>query len=238
MAKKVGSAQKPTKKKTTAVVVREVALSAHQNMVLAAETPAQFVKTKPGRGGKKVQYIEGGYVVSQLNAAFSPFGWEFEIVEQGQTDRKNENSSEGEVWVRGKLTIVDHVNGYRVSKTQYGQHPIHNKVPIGDAFKSAGTDALKKCASMLGIGLDIYWGQLDLPEKEKPQTTPKQDKAELFERAKAMIRSTREVDALLVYDAKLTTSTTFSPEQRVKLRETVKQRIEELQNGTQEVTKS
>ncbi len=239
MAKDKGSAQKPTKEKpTTAIVVREVALSAHQNTVLTAETPKQFIKEKPGRGGKKVSFIEGGYVISQLNAAFSPFGWDFEIVDQGQTDRKIEKSAEGEVWVRGKLTIVDHMNGYRVSKTQYGQHPIHTNVPIGDAFKSAGTDALKKCASMLGIGLDVYWGQMDLPDAEKKQPTQKENKEELFARAKVMIQASRDIDPLLAYDQKLVVSKTFSPEQRAELRKVVRQRIDELQNGPKETPKS
>lgn len=229
MAKAKAAAGGSRTKEQKALVLHEIALSTRANDVIKIETPKAAVKAKPGRGGKQVTYVEGGYVISQLNAAFSPVGWDFEVVEQGTTDRKNENKSEGEVWVRGKLTIVDHKNGWRVSKTQYGQHPIHEKVPIGDAYKAAATDALKKCASMLGIALDIYWGQLgdEAGTANKPKAQVRED---AFEKAKMMVKSSRSVDALVEYQEKLATEKgSFTDQQRKEMVDIVKKRIEELQ---------
>ena len=222
---KVVKAKVHEPKAITAIVMQEIQLTPRQTGIIAQETPKALIKEKPGRGGKKVQYVEGGYVISKLNEAFSPLGWEFKIVEKGQTERKNESKAEGEVWVYGELTIIDHKNGYRTTKGQYGQHPIHEKVPIGDAYKAAGTDALKKCASLLGIALDVYWGTLD---KNEDAPAPKMTPAELFERAKMMIASTRDVGGLVVYADKLKTSKTFNEAQRKELNALISSKVDAL----------
>lgn len=215
--------------KLPAVVMGEISLTSRQSGIIAQETPKAFIKSKPGRGGKRVSFVEGGYVISKLNEVFSPLGWEFEVVEHGQTERKNENSSEGEVWVRGKLTIVDHVNGYRVSKTQFGQHPIHKNVPIGDAFKAAGTDALKKCASLVGIALDVYWGTLDTNEAEEPK---KPSREAVFEKAKMMIQASQNIDGLIKYDDNLKSSKLFNEAQKKELSKLARARVAQLEVGT------
>lgn len=234
-------AKKPTKKKPTkaltvvkpkvdkALILNEIRLSQSQLTVVNAETPEAFIKKKPGRGGKNVTYVEGGYVINRLNAAFSPVGWEFKVTERGETARSNEKNSEGEVWVYGELTVIDHKNGFRVSKGQYGQHPIHKNVPYGDALKSAGTDALKKCASLFGIALDVYWGQLDSPEeRDDKKTKPTQE--ELFERAKMMIYASRNIDGLIQYSEKLKDSKTFTKEQTEQLLKAVNGQVDSLQS--------
>lgn len=215
---------------TKTLVVSEIQLAPNQVQVITMPTPPELIKSKPGRGGRRVSYIEGGYVISKLNAAFSPIGWEFDIVEQGESNRKTETRSEGEVWVKGMLTIIDHKNGFRVSKTQYGQHPIHQNVPIGDAFKAAGTDALKKCASLLGIALDVYWNQDDQPNKQTKgaKGDQKLPAAEMFERAKVMIEATRDVGVLIEYDEKLKDSKTYNETQKKELHEIVTKRVEKL----------
>ena len=49
---------------------------------------------------------------------------------------------------------------------QYGNKDRYEAVPIGDTLKAAASDALKKCASLLGIALDVYWPELDRAEKK------------------------------------------------------------------------
>ena len=83
-------------------------------------------------------------MINRLNQVLGPLNWSFRVTERGQTERKNEKTSEGEVWVYGELTIHDHKSGASVVKGQFGQHPIHANVPIGDAYKAAETDSLKK----------------------------------------------------------------------------------------------
>lgn len=220
---------------TTAIVMHEVQLSPRQTGIVQQETPQALIKTKPGRGGKRVTYVEGGYVISKLNEVFSPLGWEFKVTERGETERKNEKSAEGEVWVYGELTIIDHKKGYRTTKGQYGQHPIHANVPIGDAYKAAATDALKKCASLIGIALDVYWGQLDREEDQKP-TPPSKD--ELVERAKMMINSSRDIGALLTYREKLVAGKTFTEAQKKDLLAVVDARCNALDANDEEKHKA
>jgi hypothetical protein len=160
---------------STAIVLREIQLSPRANEVIRTITPQEFVKERKGKGGKTFTYVETGYVISQLNKAFTPVGWQFEVLE--------EKVMTNEVYVKGKLTIKDYKTGYEVFKTQYGTKEIYanNKTPIGDLLKSASSDCLKKCASLLGLALDIYWQATDEGQpEEKPQIkvieTTNQDK--------------------------------------------------------------
>ena len=165
--------QKKAKQKnhSTAIVLREIQLSPKANEVIRTITPKEFVRQREGKFDKKTgkymifDYVEVGYVISQLNKAFTPLGWQFDILE--------EKVMSNEVYVRGKLTIKDYKTGYEVSKTQYGTKEIYanNKTPIGDLLKSASSDCLKKCASLFGLALDVYWKSLDGGQPEiKTQT--------------------------------------------------------------------
>lgn len=225
-----------TKKKKVveprALVLHEIALSPRQTGIVYSLTPPAFVKKKPGRGGRSVEYVEVGYVINQLNVAFSPLGWDFDIVESGESVRSTEKSAEGEVWVKGKLTIIDHVKGWKVTKTQYGQHPIHKNVPVGDAYKAASSDSLKKCASLLGIAQDVYWGQDDTqgpatgkPEGKKDQMKPE----EMFERAKAMLSSVRDISVLFEYLENMKESKTYNTQQKKELEQIISAKVDSLQ---------
>jgi len=79
-----------------------------------------------------------------LNHAFD-YNWSFDIEQFEKND--------GEVVVLGKLT------GEGISKMQFGSKAITNgKGEIGDDLKAAGSDALKKCATLFGIALHLYSG--------------------------------------------------------------------------------
>ena len=153
-------------KRETALMIRPASLPAATRALIQVATPVEFIKQRPGKGGKSFTYVEGGYVIARLNQIFSPVGWDFEIV--------NERVEPNEVVVRGKLTIKDHKNGYEISKTQYGTKERNAGVPLGDTLKAAATDCLKKSASLFGIALDVYWKQLD---EDKLNGAPKEPKA-------------------------------------------------------------
>jgi len=76
------------------------------------------------------------------------YNWSFEIVD--------EKVDSGFVIVRGKLTAEG------TTKMQYGTSQVTvgkdsgEVLAIGDDMKSAGSDALKKCCSLFGIGLHLY----------------------------------------------------------------------------------
>ncbi|MDK2600644.1 Rad52/Rad22 family DNA repair protein [Bacillus stercoris] len=125
------------------------------------------------QGKTTLSYIGGHTVIRLLNKAFN-HQWSFEIVKEeiveslpkavydgwGKQRKPRLDKDGNQVYepqppvakVLGRLTVP----GLAI-KEQYG-----SKVLVGgateqeSAFKSASTDALKKCASLLGIGLELY----------------------------------------------------------------------------------
>lgn len=92
------------------------------------------------KGGKSFTYIPASEVVNRLNAVLGVGGWSFECREVSQPDAKF-------LVVHGRLTACGG------TFEQYGGHPVHNNTDAGDNWKSAASDAMKKCAAMIGIGL-------------------------------------------------------------------------------------
>lgn len=142
----------------------------HKNTIeiLTRPFPAHLIKKASGRGGS-VTYVEIAAYVNRLNEAFN-YDWSFEITHQEvQWDAE-------EVLVRGRLTAGD------VSKEQIGtdsikfkketEHIPKNSVSIGNNLKSAATDALKKCATQLGIGLDLYGDYEGKPKSDSKKQSP------------------------------------------------------------------
>jgi len=110
--------------------------------------PSQ-IKQRQGNFGHILDYVEGHVVTSRLNEAFDG-NWSFEIVKYRILKET------GEVIVLGKLTAEN------VTKMSFGSKEIaRNKdtraiISLGDDLKAASTDALKKAASLLGVGLYLY----------------------------------------------------------------------------------
>lgn len=137
------------------------------------KTPKEYIKERQGRGNMKVQYVEVGYVIQKLNELFG-YLWDFEVLDQG--------IGKTQVWVKGQLTVHIAPN-LSLKKTQYGGAKIKtsggNVISISDDLKAAGSDALKKCASLIGIASDVYWGgEVDIPEDDEdaPQTAVEPEK--------------------------------------------------------------
>ena len=117
--------------------------------IIEQEFDKSLIKTRKGRSGNRLSYIEVPEYIKRLNMAFD-YNWSFDIEE--------EKIESGFVIVRGRLTAEG------ISKTQFGTSQITlakdtgEVVSIGDDHKAAGSDALKKCASLFGIGLHLYNG--------------------------------------------------------------------------------
>jgi recombination DNA repair RAD52 pathway protein len=153
-------------KRSTALTIRPASFSPMVRALIQLPTPQEFIKTRPGKGGKSFTYVEGGYVIALLNKMFKNC-WDFEVID--------ERIEQTEVVIRGRLVIKDFKSGYEVSKTQYGTKERNAGVPLGDTLKAAATDCLKKCASLFGIALDIYWKQEYLDDSDKPKLLKKSE---------------------------------------------------------------
>ncbi len=129
-------------------------VSAAQLIKIVQKTPPEHIYKRPGKGGKEFTYVTGNYVEKVLNFVFG-WNWDFEILEHGKEGNQ--------VWVKGKLTIKS-PKGETITKSQFGRADIKmltkgGMVDFGNDLKAASTDALKKCASLLGIASDIYGKQ-------------------------------------------------------------------------------
>lgn len=143
-------------------------LSDAQVDFLLQRTPKREIKYRQGRGGLQFAYVEHGYVTERLNLVFG-FNWDFEIVDK--------QILEDEVIVEARLTVRT-PGGQTIVKTQFGGAEIKRHasgaksgrpLSIADDYKAAASDSLKKCASLLGIGLDLY-GR-DRPDSVEAEAT-------------------------------------------------------------------
>src|SRR6516162_9633170 len=106
------------------------------------------IKRRQGTNGDVLDYIEGCAVIQRLNECFDA-EWIFEIQEHRVYD--------DEVVVLGKLTAQG------VAKSQFGKSRItrakkdNSIISLGDDLKAAATDCLKKCATLFGVGLHLYF---------------------------------------------------------------------------------
>ena len=150
-------------------------ISEKQIIQMVTKTPPQHIYKRPGKGGQTWSYVTGNYIEKVLNFSFG-WNWDFEVISHGK---------EGDqIWVHGKLTVKDD-EGHSVTKSQFGRADIKFKkdtkvmLDFGNDLKSATTDALKKCASLLGIASDIY-GKTEIKQEtgvEPVDPTPASNQA-------------------------------------------------------------
>ena len=111
------------------------------------------------RGGVELEYITGEQCVSRLNEVLGVAGWSFKVLEHGI------HAEADEVWVLGEITA--NFGGTLVTRQQFGSQKVKRSrntgtpLDIGFDLKGASTDSLKKCASLLGVGL--YLSKKEVP---------------------------------------------------------------------------
>ena len=115
--------------------------------VLERPFPAELVRTRKGAFGRQLSYVETRHFIARLNEAHGG-DWDFEIVEH--------RIFEEEVLVLGRLSAGGAV------KVAFGGSSITRAketgetLSVADDLKAAASDALKKCSSLLGLGLHLY----------------------------------------------------------------------------------
>lgn len=136
-------------------------LSQEQLMFILQKTPQKHIQKRKGKGGGEFDYVSGVFVKKVLNHVFA-WNWDFKILSR--------EILKSEVIVHGQLTVRIREQGQQeiqtIVKEQFGTKDIaffgtsHTRkgepVSIGNDLKAAATDALKKCASELGIASDVF----------------------------------------------------------------------------------
>lgn len=130
--------------------------------ILERPFPPELIRHRPGRNGENIAYIEAHAVVGRLNEAFAG-AWSWNI--------EKHEVFEDEVVVHGRLTAG------AVNKSAFGSSAVTRTrdggkaVSIGDDLKAAATDALKKAATLLGVGLTLH-ATIDANSSSRPQPAP------------------------------------------------------------------
>jgi len=142
-------------------------LKSKQLLLILQKTPREHVYTREGKGNQSFDYVTGVYIKKVLNYAFG-WLWDFEVKDKGREEKQ--------IWVLGRLTIKDKKGNSLITKEQFGRADIKfykdktkGMLDYGNDLKAAATDALKKCASELGIASDIY-GSEEFKEIKKEAT--------------------------------------------------------------------
>lgn len=137
---------------------------------LATPFPAKYVRSNPSGGGS---YVTHSVVTQRLLSIVGPFDWHVVEIVRGDVaeipPNPQSNSKRGKegrpalhnavVGVVGRLSCV--VDGDRVTVEDVGDcEDPHNWPHDGARLKDAVSDAIKRCAARLGLGLHL-WAQAD-----------------------------------------------------------------------------
>ncbi len=135
-------------------------LTEEQKKALSADLPKDAVKTREGGGSKQLSYVEGWWVIAELNRIIGPGSWSYDC-ELTETSREHGKNKKGDPqWQVSHLAKCT----LRVGDCTIGDYGAGNgaEASLGAALeksaKEACTDALKRCAKSLGmrLGLALY----------------------------------------------------------------------------------
>lgn len=121
-----------------------------QQEQLEAEFPSEMIRTTP-KGGQRLSYVPVSEVIQRLNDVLGAGGWKWEVSKIWR-----DNIDIDWVLAYGNLTatIDGEINtrggsgGVKIKETKAGAI-----VDLGDEFKGAESDALKKAAQRFGVAL-------------------------------------------------------------------------------------
>ena len=176
-------------------------LNAKQLQILFKATPPQHIYSRKAKGAGNWNYVTGTYVKKVLNLMFN-FDWDFQV------EKFEYNMDAKQCIVLGKLTV--RTNGKTIIKNQFGRADIKfkniwegkKKIPtdqpldLGNDLKAASTDALKKCASELGVAADIYAPNEFKAIKIVEHTQEEQDQETVDKRILEHIKQSKTADQL------------------------------------------
>jgi hypothetical protein len=108
---------------------------------LAAPFTGADLKSRPGRGGMTFTYADARAVAQRLDDVLGLAGWQFEVKVADATRSV----------VHGTLIAV--IDGVTTVRQDFG-YP--NSAQDDEPYKSAASDALRRCAAQIGVGRSLY----------------------------------------------------------------------------------
>lgn len=133
-------------------MVKSTGLTKAQLKILTAPTPEEDILSRPG-GGFEMSYVTGEYVKRTMLEVFGAH-WRYDLLEVKET------ASEVIVTLSLEYPLTMTAKNGSTILEEMGRivevGAASNRGGYGGALKSALTDALKRAATHLGIGLDLY----------------------------------------------------------------------------------
>jgi hypothetical protein len=140
------------------------------------------------KSGRSLTYIPISEVIARLNKVIGLNNWSSEIVSVGRDSVDTD-------WVIAHVRLTAIVNGETITKDGVGGQQVKytkagKVLDLGDEFKGAMSDALKKAAQQLGVGLYLARDDAALEVEATPEVDPVVDT--LFNRLVALTKSLDE----------------------------------------------
>lgn len=132
-----------------------------QIKAIIAPTPRDVVRKRMGPKGMTFDYVPGWWIKKKLNFVFG-FAHSFEVIN---------HALQGEsIVVQGRFSVRNPKTGQEIlRKEDFGSAKVKflkgTKTPVdlGNDYKAAATDCLKRCAFQLGFCMDVY-GKMEAEE--------------------------------------------------------------------------
>lgn len=126
--------------------------------MIQAPIPEKLIKTRKN-GNIELSYLSGSTIIDMLNKIFN-YMWDWKV-DKVWTEKnlKFEEKYEHVAHVLGTLTVYvsDGEKLVPIQKMASGSKVVVGGISQQDSiYKAAGTDALKKAASLFGIGLSLW----------------------------------------------------------------------------------
>ncbi len=148
------------------------------NTTINAELKKPFDQSVLGtlkKGGTSLTYVPGAEVIARLNSVLGTENWSIVATEAWRDEGT----------IVAKVTLEAIISGQSTQKIQYGGQAIKFKkqsdnekanglpkepLDLGDEYKGAVTDAFKKAATQLGVGLELARKEEALRYEEQEET--------------------------------------------------------------------
>jgi hypothetical protein len=155
--------------------------------LLSEPFPREMERTV-SKSGRSLTYIPISEVIARLNKVIGLNNWSSEIVSVGRDSVDTD-------WVIAHVRLTAIVNGETITKDGVGGQQVKytkagKVLDLGDEFKGAMSDALKKAAQQLGVGLYLARDDAALEVEATPEVDPVVDT--LFNRLVALTKSLDE----------------------------------------------
>jgi len=128
--------------------------------------------------GKNLTYVPIAEVIARLNRVLGVDNWSTEIVD---TWREPDHPE----WILARVRLTIRIGDKTITREGVGGQQVKHKkngdvVDLGDEFKGAYSDALKKAAQSLGVGLELARTDEALGYEEAIISPPEPTKSEIL----------------------------------------------------------